>query len=296
MLSFNIFQLTPEQQEFIPIYRNKWQQIACSTEKIDKDRAQQAIKKAYEFIELTEPNVLFVATPHDALDYIHSEVSNSWGKLANTSLGSPVAGDLMDKLLGNIRSQVKREILEQLQGNLDGGIADKIASKTTSKFPENELFSIIWANFAVLANTSANNSDADDLTKTFFKLFFEAGFIFNNYISFPLWQAQRQVTEFFLGKPQTDSNINQMFSILFASNFNNKDQAKYQLPFIEASSRFVNVLVPSVMTDFAYYIDYCHQVLDCDRDSVKWNIFNDLITSCGWIFPYEKITIICDRY
>ena len=49
------------------------------------------------------------------------------------------------------------------------------------------------------------------------------------------------------------------------------------------------------MTDFAYYIDYCHEVLESDRDPIKWNIFTDLITNCGWIFPYEKTVLICDR-
>lgn len=57
----------------------------------------------------------------------------------------------------------------------------------------------------------------------------------------------------------------------------------------------VNVIVPSVMADFAYYIDYCHQVLNCDRDEKKWDIFYDLITNCGWIFPYENTALICDR-
>ena len=49
------------------------------------------------------------------------------------------------------------------------------------------------------------------------------------------------------------------------------------------------------MADFAYYIDYCHEVLNGDCDSVKWNIFNDLITSCGWIFPYQKTVLIGDH-
>ncbi len=51
----------------------------------------------------------------------------------------------------------------------------------------------------------------------------------------------------------------------------------------------------TTMADYAYYIDYCHEVLKCDRDSTKWDIFYDLITNCGWIFPYEKTVLLCDR-
>ena len=65
---------------------------------------------------------------------------------------------------------------------------------------------------------------------------------------------------------------------------------------IEVSSRFTNVLVPEVIADYGYYIGYCHEVLDCDLHPTKWDIFYDLITNCGWIFPYEKVAIICDQH
>ena len=83
--------------------------------------------------------------------------------------------------------------------------------------------------------------------------------------------------------------------MLFSSSNYQNNSGKYQLPIIDASTRFMNVIVPSELIDYAYYIDYCHQVLGCDRDSIKWNIFKDLITNCGWIFPYKKTVIVCDR-
>lgn len=48
MLDVNIFQFTSEQQVLIPTYRSKWQKIACSTERIDREKAKLAINKAYE--------------------------------------------------------------------------------------------------------------------------------------------------------------------------------------------------------------------------------------------------------
>lgn len=101
-----------------------------------------------------------------------------------------------------------------------------------------------------MAIASNNNADADELGKAIFKLFLEAGFVFNNYISYPL---------------------------------------------IDFTSRFVNVIVPSVMADYAYYIDYFSEVLNCNRDQTKWDIFYTLIVNCGWIYPYEKTVLVCDR-
>ncbi|NEQ23063.1 MAG: hypothetical protein F6K28_28700, partial [Microcoleus sp. SIO2G3] len=39
--------LTPEQEALIPVIREKWRQIALSTEPINRQKATQAIKAAY---------------------------------------------------------------------------------------------------------------------------------------------------------------------------------------------------------------------------------------------------------
>lgn len=82
---------------------------------------------------------------------------------------------------------------------------------------------------------------------------------------------------------------------IFAGRVNRKQGEEYQLPTIEFSAALVNVFIPSVMIDYAYYIDYCQEILDFDCNYLKWSIFSDLITSCGWFFPYEKTVLICDR-
>ena len=295
MLTFKTFNLTPEQIELISVYRNKWKLIARSNQKIDRERAKLAVNNAYNFIDLEYPNVIFVSTPLEALNYIHRELNTSWGKPVNSSLGRPVAGKLIESLLDNIRNSINDELLRQLEGNLDDGLADRLALKTAKNLAGNNLFSIVWCNTGDMMMASSQNSDADDFTKAIFKLFWEAGFIFNNYISFPLWQAQKQIESLMFGKNNQDENFNQMIAVLFTGNMQQPNKTKYQLPIIDMSSRFANVFVPSVMADFAYYIDYCHNILDCPLDRDKWIIFNELITNCGWIFPYEKTVLVCDR-
>ncbi|MEM9510333.1 MAG: hypothetical protein AAGA16_22065, partial [Cyanobacteria bacterium P01_E01_bin.35] len=198
------------------------------------------------------------------------------------------AGGLLNQLLGNIRNEIRKELLEPLQGNLDNELANKIALNATSNFQENELFSIIIANFRAMANIS--NSDADELSKAMFNLFIEFGFVFNNYFSPTLWK----ITNLF-NSNQQKNNQREMFTSLLTGRFEQPNSSNYQLPFIEVTSRFTNLIVPSVLADFAYYIDYCHEVLGCDCDAEKWDIFSDLIITCGWIFLYEKTVLVCER-
>ncbi|MFN6512933.1 MAG: hypothetical protein RMY29_000355 [Nostoc sp. CreGUA01] len=39
-----IEKLTPEQEALIPVYREKWRAIALSTERIDREKAAEAVK------------------------------------------------------------------------------------------------------------------------------------------------------------------------------------------------------------------------------------------------------------
>ena len=290
MLKLNTLNFTAEQIEQIAYYRHKWEQIARSRIEIDREQATLAVNEAYKFIDLPEPNIIFFSKPDRAFNYLYQEITANWGKLENTSFGKPVAGDLIDRLLGNIRKEVTEEILRELQGDLDNGLANNLALEISDRLSENQIFSIIFANFRAAANSSAQDSNVDELSKIIFDLFFETGFIFNNYISPVLWQ----ITNLFNSNRRA-SNSASMFAMVFTGGFGTAPSAKYQLPLVEATSRFSNTVIPSLMADFAYYIDYCHEVLGCDREPIKWNIFADLIINCGWLFPYEKTVLICDR-
>ena len=40
---------------------------------------------------------------------------------------------------------------------------------------------------------------------------------------------------------------------------------------------------------------FCVSVLGCRCDRESWQIFEALVSSCGWIIPYEGVCIVCDR-
>ena len=41
--------------------------------------------------------------------------------------------------------------------------------------------------------------------------------------------------------------------------------------------------------------DDCFNVLNCTYDVVLWDIIQDIVVNSGWIFPFEKICLVCDR-
>ena len=53
--------LTPEQEALIPVYWEKWRAIALSTERINREKAAEAIKAAYVAIDFgyEKPEIFF---------------------------------------------------------------------------------------------------------------------------------------------------------------------------------------------------------------------------------------------
>jgi len=63
-----ITQLTPEKQALIPVYRKKWRKIARSTERIDRNKAAESVKAAFELIDEPEPKVYFFDSIFSAIN------------------------------------------------------------------------------------------------------------------------------------------------------------------------------------------------------------------------------------
>lgn len=41
--------------------------------------------------------------------------------------------------------------------------------------------------------------------------------------------------------------------------------------------------------------DFCISVLNCEYELRRWKLFQSIVKNCGWIFPFEKTCIICNR-
>ena len=65
-MSINFF--TPEQEALIAEYQQKWQKIALSTARIDRDKAETAVREIYQVIGEKTPQIVFCASPFEALE------------------------------------------------------------------------------------------------------------------------------------------------------------------------------------------------------------------------------------
>ena len=137
-----IDKLTPEQEDLIPVYWEKWRAIALSTEPIDRDRAADAVKKAYTFIREKEPDIIFIYSPYMALNKVLP---------LKSELGS--AKDRKLHLL----------IWEELENELCNELDDELWSEresTREGQPESLMWNRIWdeleTQFDIVFSSSSN--------------------------------------------------------------------------------------------------------------------------------------------
>jgi hypothetical protein len=55
------------------------------------------------------------------------------------------------------------------------------------------------------------------------------------------------------------------------------------------------VIQPEYLCIDAVISDFYISVLKTSYHHLEWKALINLITSCGWIFPFEKICLVCDR-
>jgi hypothetical protein len=52
---------------------------------------------------------------------------------------------------------------------------------------------------------------------------------------------------------------------------------------------------PGLWAASASLYDFCISVLSCQAQPQIWEVFQSIVKHCGWIYPYEKIALVCDR-
>ncbi|MFN6463460.1 MAG: DUF6745 domain-containing protein [Nostoc sp. DedVER02] len=121
--------LTPEQEALIPVYREKWQKIALSTERIDREKAAEAVKAAYLAIDFDyeEPEIFFQDSPYAACNWMLKRLSpqfiDSYLNEPN-SLGSFLSAHFFHELSSKLDQQFGNQVRRQLDNCFDYVIDD----------------------------------------------------------------------------------------------------------------------------------------------------------------------------
>jgi hypothetical protein len=120
-----IDKLTPEQEALIPVYREKWRQIALSTEPIDHQKAVEAVKEAYVMLGQPEPEIVFFDSPHAAWKNLLSQIiilpkKERWDRIQEIqSLTTNFETNILYELRYELTPQIKDELLIFLLKELD---------------------------------------------------------------------------------------------------------------------------------------------------------------------------------
>jgi hypothetical protein len=125
--------LTPSQETLIPVYREKWREIALSTESINHQKATAAINAAYQIIGYLRPQIIFCDSPHRALKQMErgerNEVTNRLDKKLRIELIEELAKQLGEKLRSDVNliwSQLRPQLWAQLMRQISGAIGLKL--------------------------------------------------------------------------------------------------------------------------------------------------------------------------
>ncbi|MEH1835308.1 MAG: hypothetical protein V7L29_25465 [Nostoc sp.] len=106
-----IEKLTPEQEALIPVYRQKWRAIAFSTERLDKDKAVEAIKSGYIAIRKQQPKIIFCESPYAGLKLV---IQKQLKQRLNTEFYNQLLYQFTNELYGQLTYQLDSQVISQI--------------------------------------------------------------------------------------------------------------------------------------------------------------------------------------
>ncbi|MDF5711887.1 MAG: hypothetical protein PUP90_30480 [Nostoc sp. S4] len=118
MSSKKIEKLTPEQEALISVYKSKWEKIRFSTQRIDRKKAESAVKDAYAMVGLPIPKITFYDSPDAACNWFSNQLSfqkiKNWENNQDTSsLNNLLFYHIVEKLENLLSEQIDSKVYEQ---------------------------------------------------------------------------------------------------------------------------------------------------------------------------------------
>ena len=277
-----IEKLAIEAESFIGLIRQKWRKIVFSTNPINREKAEGAIKEAYEAMECRQPEIVFLQSPHEVGKIIKQKSAQELAK----QLGAPLLLSLPAQISEKLQTQLHEELWQRLQREL----------------PNEQLphYLFIWQDF--LAEHG--------------ELLGELWARWQNAIFQQIWQQQEErwrkqlrqlpipapltpIEEFLwtkLGEPLSPQLAESFVELAERTEVRDWDEQIRQ-PLFQAvgsvglmSNMGRNLLASSVSA-----IDFCISVLNCSYEARQWEALQGLVRECGLVVQLENTCLVCDR-
>jgi hypothetical protein len=128
-----IEKLTPEQEAYLPVFRDEWIKIGLSTERVDKDRATAAIKALYAAAGEAEPVVMHFDSPMQCIMAINFFRHFKAGAEERANLGDNLrdnlGANLWDNLRANLGANLRANLGDNLWANLGANLWANLGAK-----------------------------------------------------------------------------------------------------------------------------------------------------------------------
>ena len=105
-------------------------------------------------------------------------------------------------------------------------------------------------------------------------------------LEFLVWQRLHQELKLDLGKKQWQQ-LDKKLWIVDKLPKKTKNKSNF--------NKILNGFYGNIWIKIAFFSDFCINVLNCNYNVILWKIIQDIVINSGWIFPFEKICLICSR-
>lgn len=281
--------LTPKQEALIPVIREKWRAIAFPPEPVNRQKALLAVKAAYELIGVEEPEIVFFDSPYQALvttldrlvqqldSQLVSRLENQLNHYQGDELESELVRQLVSQLVSPLAKQLERQLGSKLGNKLDSQFKTLLESQLTSRL-DNQLVNELDSQLKnLLENQGLNQLVRQQESQLNSQL------------------VRRLVNR--LKSRMKSQKANKLLSRLAnVLESQRSSQLVSRLGNLLGRPLFYqNCIQSELWASQGSWLDFCISVLNCDRNPKTWQVFQSLVSNCGWIFPFGKTCIVCDR-
>ncbi|MEH2438644.1 MAG: DUF6745 domain-containing protein [Nostoc sp.] len=267
-----IEKLTPEQEALIPVYREKWRAIAFSTERIDREKAAEALKVAYAAFGFEVPEIIFCDSPYAAFSKIFLDKIDHQNDQLRKKLEFSIISRLNKSFISRKKSFISSRIKQQ---------------KVFQPLPEPFVKQIDFFHELIESPIFQRITDMDVYASLFLEL------------DSNRWDNGHRLFYRHL-KPELLIKINKRLQNQYWRKLPSRIEKRLRASLktrleIDITDAYDKCWQPDGKATSGSIYDFYFKVLNFDYDLKKFQHYQSLIIKCGWTFAFEKLAIICDR-
>ena len=311
--------LNPEQEVLIPEYQEKWKRIAFSTESIDHNLAQDSVKELCKIMGKAEPEIIFCASPFEALERLQTYVDqveiplynnikseedlrrNFWSVFARQGWEVFKMWNKQKKSakipIYELVTKLTNEALKSFSQQVDVSIPEDL---TTEQIVEESFFNSLplfqhlktenlpqgYPEFSQIFETASKEEWQESFRQTATAIETQLSWLPFKEKLFQGWFKQ------FL-KGSLSGNISGVTGV---------DYPRFkEIIYVNLSpyqQKFLLENPPLIMPEIAItciWLDFAFSVLNYSHNTKQWHALQNLVQQCGSIFTMGNFYLICDR-